>query len=372
MVSERTVRHIIPSVMLAGLLLLSWAVLSPFIIPASWAAIIAFATWPLYERLRRTLRHHHTLAALVMTVLLATAVVLPLLWLMGLLQREVGHAYAAVQAQLAQGVQPFLERIGQLPWIGERLREYLETTPWNPEAIRDELLAWMRDRVNWLLNIVGGVGRNAVKLALALVTVFFIYRDGERLLYQVHSVLHRFLGPRIDGYLTAMAGMTKAVVWGLVVTAIAQGIVAALGYWWVGLSAPVLAGMLTALIAMIPFGTPFAWGSIAVWLLLEGDTVGGITLLLWGTLVVSWVDNLVRPIVISSATRIPFLLVMFGVLGGLAAFGLIGLFVGPVILAVLVAVWREWIAEAELAAPDADAAAPASEEVPAAQQPEQS
>ncbi len=131
----------------------------------------------------------------------------------------------------------------------------------------------------------------------------------------------------------------------LVATALLQGAVAGLGYWWAGLHAPVLLGAITALVAMIPFGTPFVWGSIGTWLLIRGEVTAGIGLLLWGTLVVSWVDNLIRPLVISSATRIPFLLVMFGVLGGLAAFGLIGLFLGPVILAVLVAVWREWLEE---------------------------
>jgi predicted PurR-regulated permease PerM len=155
--------------------------------------------------------------------------------------------------------------------------------------------------------------------------------------------------------------MTKAVVWGLVATAVGQGIVAGLGYWWAGLQAPLLLGAITALVALIPFGTPFTWGSIGVWLILTGNTVAGVGLLLWGALVVSWVDNLVRPMVISSATRIPFLLVMFGVLGGLAAFGLVGLFIGPVILAVLMAVWREWLGETraeELAAEKERASSP--------------
>jgi predicted PurR-regulated permease PerM len=145
--------------------------------------------------------------------------------------------------------------------------------------------------------------------------------------------------------------MTKAVVWGLVATALAQGLVAGLGYWWAGMHAPVLLGAITALIALIPFGTPFAWGTIAAWLLISGDTVAGLGLIAWGVLVVSWVDNLVRPLVISNATRIPFLLVMFGVLGGLAAFGLVGLFLGPVVLAVLMAVWREWMEESDLRLP---------------------
>jgi predicted PurR-regulated permease PerM len=105
----------------------------------------------------------------------------------------------------------------------------------------------------------------------------------------------------------------------------------------------VLLGALTGLVALVPFGTPFVWGTAGVWLLLTGATMAGVGLLLWGALVVSSVDNLIRPLVISTATRIPFLLVMFGVLGGLVAFGPVGLFLGPVVLAVLLGVWHEWL-----------------------------
>jgi predicted PurR-regulated permease PerM len=112
---------------------------------------------------------------------------------------------------------------------------------------------------------------------------------------------------------------------------------AGIGYWAAGLQAPLLLATFTTLIALlpIPFVTPVVWASIGLWLLLNGHTLPGIGLLLWGTLVVSWVDNLVRPLVISGAAHIPFLLVLFGVIGGLTAFGLIGLFLGPVILAIL-------------------------------------
>lgn len=99
----------------------------------------------------------------------------------------------------------------------------------------------------------------------------------------------------------------------------------------------------TALVALIPFGTPLVWGAAAMWLLFSGQTTAGIGLLLWGVLVVSWVDNIVRPIMLSRGSDIPFILALFGVLGGLAAFGLVGLFLGPVILAVALAVWREWL-----------------------------
>jgi predicted PurR-regulated permease PerM len=129
----------------------------------------------------------------------------------------------------------------------------------------------------------------------------------------------------------------------VVLTAFVQGVLAGAGYWAAGVRAPVLFGAFTALIALMPFGTPFVWGSLGAWLLYTGKTLEGIGLLLWGTLVVSSVDNLIRPMVISSATHIPFLLVMFGVIGGLAAFGLIGMFLGPVVVAVLMAIWREWL-----------------------------
>ena len=132
------------------------------------------------------------------------------------------------------------------------------------------------------------------------------------------------------------------MVYAIVLAALVQGVFAGLGYWIVGVGPPVLLGAVTAMIALIPFGAPLIWGSLSVWLLLTGKIADGVTLLLWGLLVVSWVDNIVRPLVISNATRMPFLLVVFGVLGGVLAFGLVGLFIGPVVLAVAMALWREW------------------------------
>jgi predicted PurR-regulated permease PerM len=127
--------------------------------------------------------------------------------------------------------------------------------------------------------------------------------------------------------------------------ALAQGAVAGVGYALFGVRAPVLLGALTALVALVPFGAPMVWGGLGIWLLLTNHIWQGIGLLLWGMLLVSWVDNIVRPLVISNATRMPFLLVVFGVLGGVLAFGLVGLFIGPVLLAVSLALWREWLAQ---------------------------
>jgi len=348
-VAEKVVRRVILGFLLGGLLLLSYAVLHLFIVPVAWAVIIAYATWTPYRQLRSRLPRYPTISALLMTLLLSAAFVLPALWIGMLLRTEVGVAIAAVTAQIREGAFVLPEFVRTLPWIGDDLQAMVGELTREPEALRAQLTEWVRQGSDLALTLIGDVGRNAAKLGFALITVFFLYRDGERVLEQVVAVLRRFLGERLDPYLSAVGGMTKAVVWGLIATAIGQGFVAGLGYWWAGVPAPVLMGAITAVIAMIPFGTPFAWGSIGAWLLLTGNTVEGVGLLLWGALVVSWVDNLVRPLVISNATRIPFLLVMFGVLGGLAAFGLVGLFLGPVVLAVLMAVWGEWLEESEFA-----------------------
>lgn len=169
-------------------------------------------------------------------------------------------------------------------------------------------------------------------------------------------MLQSLLGARVRAYFDAVGDTTRAVVYGLLLAAIVQGFMAGLGYWAAGISAPVFWGAATAMLALIPFGATLVWVPMGLWLLLTGHFAAGVGLLLWGMLAVSWIDNLVRPMVISGVSNVPFLIVLFGVLGGLGAFGLIGLFVGPVILAVLLAIWREWAAS-EAAAVRAEEAA---------------
>lgn len=358
-VASRSLSHrVVLGLLLGGLLLLTYAVIKPFLAPVAWAVILAYVTWPLVVRFRALVRGRKTIAALAMTILLTAAFVLPILWVALLLRSELASFYNTAASLLSRGEFTLPAFLADLPVLGAWLQETLEELARDPAALRGQIAGWVEARATESLNVVGGVGRNAAKLGFALITVFFLYRDGERVLAQAQLVLHRFLGSRVDPYLAAVGSMTTAVVWGLLATAIAQGIVAGVGYWWFGLQAPVLLGAITAAIALIPFGTPFVWGAIGVWLIARGDTFDGVGLLLWGTLVVSWVDNLVRPLVISNATRIPFLLVMFGVLGGLAAFGLVGLFLGPVILAVLMAVWREWLEESAVQRPAGPTANP--------------
>jgi len=195
------------------------------------------------------------------------------------------------------------------------------------------------------VRLIGGIGREAAKMALTAVSLFFVYKDGRRVSGQLADALGQVLGPRVDSYRRAIEQTVKAVVYGLGLAALVQGVLVGLGYWAAGVSAPVFLAALTTVAGLIPFAAPTIWGGVCVFLLIKGSTVAGVGLLIWGGIIMGWTDHFVRPLLISREAEIPFLLVLFGVLGGLAAFGLVGLFVGPVILAVLLAIWREWLLE---------------------------
>ena len=337
-------RRLIVAGLLAGLLLLAFQVLQPFIVPVIWSVIIAYVTWPAYQRLVRLFRGQRGPAALVMTLLVAVVIVAPIVWLVVLLQTEVVGAYREITVLLSRGLQ-LPDFVLDLPLVGEWLRDWLARITADPNELLTEIRAFLDRSSGEFGGFIGGVGRNVVKLVISILSLYFMFRDGHVLAAQFTRGLHQFLGARVDHYVVAIGDTVKAVVYGLVLAALAQGTLAGVGYWFAGLDAPVFLGALTFLVALIPFVVPFMWGGASLWLLLNGETGAALGLFIWGLTAVSWIDNIVRPLVISGATQIPFLLVMFGVLGGLATFGLVGLFIGPVILAVLLAVWREWLAE---------------------------
>lgn len=330
---------------ITGLLLGAFLVLQPFLVPLAWAAILAYTTWPIYLRLRAWLWGNQAGAALLMTALLILAVAGPVILLSVALAEEAAGVFRAMKGWAAQP--PELPGwLRDLPWIGERF------AAWRAELLADPRLwqgwltqnaAWLTDRV---LGLVGDVGRNLVKIGLALLSVAFLYFHWETLTLQTRTVVQRLAGPRVVS-LMHMAGKTVRAVWyGILLTAAAQGILAGLGFWAAGLPAPVLLGAATGFLALIPFGPPLLWIPAGLWLLIQGPLWKGVALLLWGALAISGIDNVLRPLFIGGATRIPYLLVFFGVLGGLAAFGLLGLFLGPTILSVLLVLWRECAAEA--------------------------
>ena len=344
-------RRLLALGIIGGLLALGLVVLKPFLVPLLWAAILAYITWPLHRRMLSLCGKRATAAALASTLLLSAALALPFLWFAAILQQELALALPLVLERVQRGGLTVPAFVNTIPLVGPQWDQSLRHALADPEALKAALRASLGSGVQLAGGIIGGIGRNAAKLGITLFAAFFLYRDGAAIAAQLRRALLGILGPRAEDYLHAAGATTRAVVYGIALTALAQGALAGLGYWAAGLQGPLFLTLLTTLVALIPFGTPLVWGSLSLWLFLNGRDAAGLGLFLWGALVISWVDNLIRPWIISGSTRIPFLLVFFGVLGGLAAFGLIGLFLGPVILSVCLAVWREWLGRQEADAP---------------------
>lgn len=334
-------------ILLGGALaLLCLLVLRPFLSSMLWAAILAYVTWPLYCRLPAALRRVPAAAASVMTLLVAALAVLPIFWLLVLMEHELRDAYRQFTVYVAQGPHTLPATVRDIPWLGASLQQALDRYASDPAALGREFTDALKDWRRELGAVIGGVGRDVGRLFVTLVTLFFFYRDGDSLARQLRRVAERLFNDQLNRFAYSAGVMIRAVVFGLLVTAIAQALMAGLGYRVFGLEAPATLGALTGLLSAAPvLGTAFVWVPLAVGLIVAGHTWKGVLLLGWGALLVHPIDNLLRPLLISGATRVPFLLVMFGALGGLVAFGLVGLFVGPVLLAVASAIWREWAAE---------------------------
>jgi Ca2+-transporting ATPase len=187
-----------------------------------------------------------------------------------------------------------------------------------------------------------------MKFGFVLVTVFFCYRDGEFFVAQLRLGLTYFLGEAQQIYLQTIGDTTRAVLYGLVFAAMGQGVMAGIGYAMAGVKAPVLLGALTTVMGLIPMGANLVWLPICLMLIFTDQLWAGVGLLVWGVLVISRIDDVIRLLIISGANRIPFLIALFGIFGGLSAFGLVGVFIGPVVLRLLLVVWQVWAQQKDL------------------------
>ncbi len=343
-VSAPWLRRLITATLLAGLVLLGFRVMEPFIVPVLWAAILGFVTWPAYLRVLSACRGRRVIASLVLTLGVSLAVIAPIAWLALVLRLELVRLWHDAQAFAAGGV-PLPPALLRIPWLGDQLRDLAARAAQDPHVLGLELRRVTDHSFDHIAHLIGGISREVVKMVFTAVSLFFVYRDGERLAAQLTQALEQVLGARVHNYLRAIEQTVKAVVYGLVLTALVQGLLVGLGYWIAGAGAPVFLAALTTVCGLIPFAAPTVWIGVCVWLFVKGSTAAAVGLLIWGAIVLGWTDHIVRPFLISREAAIPFIVVLFGVLGGLASFGLVGLFIGPVILAVLLAVWREWLFE---------------------------
>jgi predicted PurR-regulated permease PerM len=321
-------------------------VLQPFIGAMIFAAILCFSTWPLFLRLRERLGGRSWLASLIVVLALVVMIALPVALAA---QSLVVHSSGAIDA-----FRGFLDRkadleipafIGSLPLIGEWLDNYLRTLL---QSSGSELAAIARQFVEpakgLIIAIGKGIGTGLIQVLIALFVAYFFYRDGDRVRRLVLEGTGRIAGQERGALLIATAlSAVKGVVYGLIGTALVQGVVAAIGFFIAGVPGAVILGALTFVLSLVPAGPVLIWGGAAAWLYLHGETGWAIFMVVYGVAVISSVDNVVKPILMSRAGNLSMLVVVLGVFGGAVAFGFIGLFVGPALLAIAWNLLKTWL-----------------------------
>ncbi|MDD1630002.1 MAG: AI-2E family transporter, partial [Methylococcaceae bacterium] len=291
LLGNKTMRYLIPGILLAGLLILGFMVLHEFLLTLVWAIIIVYVMWPPYQLLRRQLKDKAGLSAALMTAIIAAVILMIVYWFVAMLQDETKIAYQSLADNFTQGPYQLPDFVSRIPWLGEYLQEKIDRLANDRAAVAIQFANWAKQWLGEFAKFLGGVGQNVIKLGVVLVTVFFCFRDGKEIIKQLQQGLVRFLGKYQHLYLQAAGITVRAVVYGLVLAALGQGILAGVGYTIAGVKAPVLFGAITALLALIPMGATLVWLPISIMLILTNQLWPGIGLLLWGFLAVSTVDN---------------------------------------------------------------------------------
>lgn len=318
-------------------------VLRPFVAALLFAAVVCSATWPVYVRLRTLLWNRPSLAALTMTFLLAVLVVGPSVLLAASLSDNVAGMADMLRARLEGSPMPPPAWLRDVPLAGGALADYWGTAAQSAESLTHELRALLEPARHLLLAAGKAVGQGLLQLVLATFIGFFFYRDGEALVAGARGILARLAGPRAgDDLASTISNTVTGVVHGIFGTALAQALVAMLGFFIAGVPGAFLLGVATFFLSVIPVGPPLVWGPAAIWLFTQGQTGWAIFMLLWGLLAISSIDNVVKPYLISRSSRLPLLLIVLGVFGGVVAFGFIGIFIGPPVLAVGATLLNWW------------------------------
>lgn len=317
-------------------------VLWPFLFALIWAAVLCFSTWPIYIWFEGVLGGRRTPAALLMTLLVAAIVVAPFAILVATLADSVATVAQAVNRLLEQGPPAPPTWVAEIPFIGERLALYWQGLAYNAPAFLVELTKLIRPATDIAVASGAVLGVGLLELALSVFIAFFFYRYGRQMAASARGSSERIGGTRARHLLVVAGSTVTGVVYGVIGTAIAQGLLAGLGFWIAGVPQALLLGFITFLLSFVPAAPPLVWGSVAVWLFFQGEVGWSIFVTGWGLLLVSSIDNLLRPYLLTQANSLPVLLSFFGFLGGILAFGFIGVFLGPVLLAVGYSLFLEW------------------------------
>jgi predicted PurR-regulated permease PerM len=312
-------------------LYLCWLILRPFITVLEWAAVLVIVFYPVHERLAKLIKRRG-LSALLSSLLVILVIVVPLALLTLALTREIADAARVLPAQLTQLMGPDASIVGRVSnWIhdhagvdGRRSQEFLA----------DQLRMVGTSLLGQSLDLMGNIVSSIVKAFFVVITMYYLFRDADKIERALPGVL-----PLSENQsrviLERVSQVVSASVYGVVTIALLQGLLGGLAFWLLGVPSPVLWAVVLAFVCMIPIaGSFFVWLPASIYLVLSGHWTGGVLLSLWGALVISTIDNFLRPKLIKNQTKLHELFVFFSVLGGMSVFGLLGIVLGPVVLAI--------------------------------------
>lgn len=339
--------RILTGLLLGGVAIGCFMVLQPFLSAILWAAILVFTTWPVAEWLHQRMRMSRGLVAAVMVLLTALTIVLPITLAAPSGADDVAMLRRSAEEALRHGLPGAPAWLVDVPLIGGPLSSLWDS--WVQDI--SELLTVLRPYVATLvesgLSLLLGIANGVLMFLLALFVAFFFYMHGAPIATRLAETLHRIIGPQAERLLMLTGATVRGVVYGILGTAVIQGILTVFGLWLSGVPRPMMLGVIAGLLAVLPIGAPLIWIPASIWLM-GNDSVGwGVFLAIYGAVCISGVDNVLRPWFISRGTKVPFLTTVLGVLGGAIAFGLLGIFLGPVLLALGYTLVNEWARSGE-------------------------
>jgi predicted PurR-regulated permease PerM len=341
---ERAVQRIARLVLAAMLVLLGLWILHRYLAALGWAAVLAIALWPLYQHLVRVLRGRgqRVLAPLVLTLATGLVFIVPFVYAAVEAAREA-HILAQYLVDAQRTGIPVPGWISELPGIGYPLDEWWRGNLSDPKSA-EQLLGRIYARVpaESARDVAGQILHRLILFGFTMLTLFFLFRDGATFSRQLIELSDRVLGAQGERVGRHMVQAVLGTVNGLVFVGLGEGVLLGIAYILAGLPHPVSVAVLTGILAVIPFGAPVVFAAAALYLAAAGSTAAGLAVLVTGLVVVFVADHFIRPVLIGGAIRLPFLWVLLGILGGLETFGVLGLFLGPAIMAALISLWREW------------------------------
>jgi predicted PurR-regulated permease PerM len=329
-------------VALAGISVACFLVLRPFLSALLWAAILVFSTWPVFRALRDRLRLSPGRAAFLMVFVEFLLIGLPLVYATPTRREDIEGVRGAVEELLNLEAPDVGAVLGAIPFLGGWLKPWWDGFARDLPSLFTLVRPYAGDIAQATLALLLAVLSGLAEVLMAIVFAFFFYRDGPVIAARTEGVLQRLAGERTRHLLQLTGDVTRGVVFGLLGTALVQGVMTTLGLWIAGVPQPVLLGIVAGVVSILPIGAPLVWIPATIWLFAEGQTGWGIFLGLYGALGISSVDNIIRPWFIARGADLPLLLTLLGALGGVFAFGFLGLFLGPVLLAVGFTLLKDW------------------------------